>query len=86
LIASLNVQLVGSPANSFFQGKCFVWQSLSACGCWHGITSGDDGITDGVRSEASLIYKIREFKAGGAIKDVHCQASRRESLRAEGPP
>jgi hypothetical protein len=55
LIAALDVEFVGSPANSFFQGKCFDWGNLSPCGCRHGITSGDERITDGVRSEASLI-------------------------------
>jgi hypothetical protein len=58
LIAALDVEFVGAVADLFFEWKRFDRGFLCACGCWHGITSGDHGITDGVRSEGPRVPRI----------------------------
>src|SRR6516162_7101664 len=54
LIASLNVQFMGSPPDFFLTRQRLDWRFLSTCGCGHGITSGDDGsiIGDGAKGRA----------------------------------
>lgn len=51
LIASLDVELIGSSPDSFFERTRRDLGFGCRCWCRHWCTSGDDGITDDVRSE-----------------------------------
>jgi hypothetical protein len=51
LIAALDIQFVSATLDAFFERKRLDRGFPCFRGCWHGITSGDDGSTTNVRLE-----------------------------------
>jgi hypothetical protein len=61
LVAAVDVEFVRSMADSLFERKCLFLAFFCACGCWHEITSDDDGSTAVPQSETTWKLKIRPW-------------------------